>query len=86
MTSIFCLQAFEKFTKLDNGGYTSINDVTNREDVGYRDKMESFFLGETLKYFFLLFSDDFSIIDLDRWIINTEAHPLPIWPNYYYSD
>ena len=77
-------QAFEQYTKLD-GGYTSINDVTNKEDVGYRDKMESFFLGETLKYFFLLFSDDFSIIDLDRWIINTEAHPLPIWPNYYFE-
>lgn len=52
-------------------------------NVGYRDKMESFFLGETLKYFFLLFSDDSTVIDLDSWIMNTEAHPLPIWPGYY---
>lgn len=50
----------------------------------FRDKMETFFLGETLKYFFLLFSDDLDVINIDRWIINTEAHPLPIWPGYYY--
>lgn len=56
-------------------------DTTN---VGYRDKMESFFLGETLKYFFLLFSDDFTVINLNKWIINTEAHPFPVWPGYYY--
>ncbi len=49
----------------------------------FRDKMESFFLAETLKYFFLLFTDDFSIINIDNWIINTEAHPLPIWHKYY---
>lgn len=45
--------------------------------------METFFLAETLKYFFLLFSDDFNMINIDSWIINTEAHPLPIWPGYY---
>jgi len=49
----------------------------------HRDKMESFFLAETMKYFFLLFSDDFTIVNIDNWIINTEAHPLPIWDKYY---
>lgn len=43
--------------------------------------MESFFLGETLKYFFLLFSDDVNLINLDKYVFNTEAHPLPIWPS-----
>lgn len=42
--------------------------------------MESFFLGETLKYFYLLFSDDSSLISLDEYVFNTEAHPLPVWP------
>lgn len=35
--------------------------------------MESFFLGETLKYLYLLFEDDFSICPLDkvgRWLHN----------------
>ena len=43
-----------------------------------RDKMESFFLSETLKYFYLLFSDKV-IIPLDQYVINTEAHLLPIF-------
>lgn len=42
--------------------------------------MESFFLAETLKYFYLLFSDNSDLINLDTYIFNTEAHPLPIWP------
>ena len=56
--------------------------------------MESFFLGETLKYFFLLFSDDDTLVPLDKvpscctgaahthmlqYIINTEAHIMPIY-------
>jgi len=29
------------------------------------------------QYLYLLFSDD-SLIALDKWVFNTEAHPLPI--------
>jgi endoplasmic reticulum Man9GlcNAc2 1,2-alpha-mannosidase len=43
-----------------------------------RDKMETFFLGETLKYFYLLFSDE-DEFPLDKYIFNTEAHPLPVF-------
>lgn len=63
-----------------DGGYTSINNVCDPANPGPRDKMESFFLGETLKYLYLLFSDDLELLSLDRYIFNTEAHPLPIWP------
>ncbi|XP_072344366.1 mannosidase, alpha, class 1B, member 1b [Scyliorhinus torazame] len=73
------LQNFNKYTRVDTGGYTSINNVRSSENPEPRDKMESFFLGETLKYFFLLFSDDFNLISLDKYIFNTEAHILPIW-------
>ena len=45
---------------------------------GLRDKMESFFMSETLKYFYLLFSDEVKI-PLDKYVINTEAHPIPIF-------
>ena len=41
------------------------------------DRMESFFLAETLKYLYLLFSDD-DVIPLDKYVFNTEAHPLSI--------
>uniref|UniRef100_V9KL28 alpha-1,2-Mannosidase n=1 Tax=Callorhinchus milii TaxID=7868 RepID=V9KL28_CALMI len=73
------LQNFNKYTRVATGGYTSINNVRNPENPEPRDKMESFFLGETLKYFFLLFSDDFNFINLDKFIFNTEAHIIPIW-------
>lgn len=29
------------------------------------------------QYLFLIFSND-SLISLDEWVLNTEAHPLPI--------
>ncbi len=71
-------QSFEKYTKLKEG-YASINSVRRPENPGYRDKMETFYLAETLKYLYLLFSDDSDLLSLDRWVINTEAHPLPIY-------
>lgn len=39
------------------------------------NEMESFWLAETLKYFYLLFSET-DLINLDEWVLNTEAHPL----------
>jgi len=41
------------------------------------DVQQSFFLAETLKYLYLLFSDD-NLVSLDEWVFNTEAHPLPV--------
>uniref|UniRef100_A0AAR2JSY4 alpha-1,2-Mannosidase n=1 Tax=Pygocentrus nattereri TaxID=42514 RepID=A0AAR2JSY4_PYGNA len=75
------LQSFNKYTRVPSGGYTSIGNVRDPVNPGPRDKMESFFLGETLKYLFLLFSDDPELISLDKYVFNTEAHPLPIWPS-----
>ncbi|KAK2159061.1 hypothetical protein LSH36_159g03014 [Paralvinella palmiformis] len=72
-------QAFEQYTRLQDGGYASISNVKNAKDPGYRDKMETFYLAETLKYLYLLFSDDPHLIPLDKYVINTEAHPLPIY-------
>ncbi len=72
-------QAFEKHAKLEPSGYASLSDVHHPKS--YRDRMESFFLSETLKYLFLLFGEDDSVISLNEWVFNTEAHPLPIWKN-----
>ena len=40
-----------------------------------QDRMESFFLAETLKYLYLLFTPD-HWISSGEWVFNTEAHPL----------
>lgn len=70
-------QSFEKYTKVKHG-YTSIGNVKNVLNSRPRDMMESFWLGETLKYFYLLFSDDRNEIDLEKYVFNSEAHLIPI--------
>lgn len=72
-------EAFEKYTKVDSGGYASLDDVTVLPP-NKRDKMETFFLGETLKYLYLLFGKR-NLIPLDEYVFNTEAHPFPIRRN-----
>ena len=72
-------QAIEQFAKVKNG-YSSVNSV-KKIPVTYRDLMESFFLAETLKYLYLLFGDDPTEISLDKYVFNTEGHPLPIFTN-----
>ncbi|KAI5253637.1 Endoplasmic Reticulum Mannosyl-Oligosaccharide 1,2-Alpha-Mannosidase [Manis pentadactyla] len=73
------LQSFNTYTRVPSGGYSSISNVRDPHNPQPRDKMESFFLGETLKYLYLLFSDDPDLLSLDTYVFNTEAHPLPIW-------
>jgi mannosyl-oligosaccharide alpha-1,2-mannosidase len=55
-------------------GHSAIDDVTRIKPVQI-DEMESFWLAETLKYFYLLFSTP-DTISLDEWVLNTEAHPF----------
>jgi hypothetical protein len=45
------------------------------------DKQQSFFLAETLKYLFLLFSPP-DVVPLDKFVFNTEAHVFPIISDY----
>lgn len=53
---------------------SAIRDVT-AEVPGLLDEMESFWIAETLKYYYLLFSEP-DVISLDEWVLNTEAHPF----------
>eukprot|EP00850_Spirogloea_muscicola_P014216 SM000100S09443 [mRNA] locus=s100:413575:419018:+ [translate_table: standard] len=76
--SIF--QAFQKHCRVDSG-YTGLRDVT-RDPPERDDKMQSFFLAETLKYLYLLFSED-DVIPLNKWVFNTEAHPILIIPRRF---
>lgn len=36
---------------------------------------QSFWFAETLKYYYLIFSPP-DLIDLDEYVLNTEAHPF----------
>lgn len=56
-------------------GHSAIDDVSSTKKVTFLDNMESFWLAETLKYFYLLFATP-DTISLDEWVFNTEAHPF----------
>ncbi|KAH9031564.1 seven-hairpin glycosidase [Lactarius hengduanensis] len=70
-------EALEREARVEGGGYASVEKV---HLVGGPkiDSMPSWFLAETLKYLFLLFTDE-DLVPLDRWVLNTEAHPLPVF-------
>ncbi|KAF2499247.1 seven-hairpin glycosidase [Lophium mytilinum] len=71
-------QSFVKHTLLEDGaGFSSIGDVTQIPPPS-RDNMESFWLAETLKYFYLLFGPN-DVLPLTEVVLNTEAHPLPVF-------
>lgn len=75
-------RSWERHARVDSGGYASVDNVTQAPDSAIKriDKMESFWLGETLKYMYLLFSDDPSLLPAECFVFNTEAHPLPVMP------
>jgi len=74
-------QAFKKYTRVEPKGYSSINNVKVNDPslVSWRDHTESFFFAETMKYLYLLFADD-SVMHIDEYVFNTEAHAFPINP------
>ncbi|KAJ3118662.1 ER degradation-enhancing alpha-mannosidase-like protein 2 [Phlyctochytrium bullatum] len=60
-------------------GFANVKNVLT---VELEDKMESFFLAETLKYLYLLF-DPANPFNSEKYIFNTEAHPFPTWFTHF---
>ncbi|KAG8215918.1 glycoside hydrolase family 47 protein [Butyriboletus roseoflavus] len=69
-------RAIERYAKTYSG-YTSVEYV-HTEHPTRIDSMPSYFLAETLKYLYLLFSDE-DPLPLEKWVFNTEAHALPVF-------
>lgn len=80
-------QAIERHTRTELAN-AAIQDVTLKIDrdgnggaesgakeLEKDNSMESFWLAETLKYFYLVFSAP-EVVSLDEWVFNTEAHPF----------
>jgi mannosidase alpha-like ER degradation enhancer 2 len=53
-------------------GYAALKSVVTKEKS---DSMQSFLFAETFKYFYLLFAPP-RVLDFDKVIFNTEAHPI----------
>ncbi|KAF9691766.1 hypothetical protein EKO04_010483 [Ascochyta lentis] len=74
--------AWRMFEAINNAtmaefAHSAIADVTvpNKQESQKLDQCESFWMAETLKYFYLIFSEP-DLISLDDYVLNTEAHPL----------
>jgi mannosyl-oligosaccharide alpha-1,2-mannosidase len=68
-------EAVSNHTQTDFGN-AAISNVMETPVKTY-DSMESFWLAETLKYFYLIFANP-DEISLDNFVLNTEAHPFRI--------
>ncbi|KAJ3296344.1 Mannosyl-oligosaccharide 1,2-alpha-mannosidase IA [Rhizoclosmatium sp. JEL0117] len=60
----------------DDTGYHGLEHAESK-DSDPIDRQESFFLAETLKYLYLIFTDD-DTIPLEQYVFNTEAHVLSV--------
>ncbi|XP_067863038.1 mannosyl-oligosaccharide 1,2-alpha-mannosidase IA-like isoform X1 [Heptranchias perlo] len=69
------VQALEQHCRVD-AGFSGIRDVYSTLPH-HDDVQQSFFLAETLKYLYMLFSED-ELLSPEHWVFNTEAHPLPV--------
>eukprot|EP01127_Copromyxa_protea_P018814 TRINITY_DN59_c0_g2_i3.p1 TRINITY_DN59_c0_g2~~TRINITY_DN59_c0_g2_i3.p1 ORF type:complete len:561 (+),score=100.25 TRINITY_DN59_c0_g2_i3:41-1723(+) len=65
-------------------GYCGLRNA-NSYRANYDDVQQSWFMAETLKYLYLLFSPD-DVLPLGHFVFNTEAHPLsPFDPKSSYD-
>lgn len=71
-------QNIQTHCKIDKGGYAAIKNAKSRNPKK-DDIMHSFLIAETFKYLYLIFGPD-DELPLDKWVFNTEAHPLLITP------
>jgi len=69
-------QAMNKYAR-SKYGYSGVYN-SRQIPVSLDDVQQSYFLAETLKYLYLMFSPD-DVIPLDKFVFNTEAHPLLIY-------
>ena len=68
-------QAITNYTTTDYAN-AALEDVMEQIPTK-EDSMESFWMAETLKYFYLIFSEP-ELVSLDDFVFNTEAHPFRI--------
>eukprot|EP00455_Lapot_gusevi_P018063 TRINITY_DN1978_c0_g1_i5.p1 TRINITY_DN1978_c0_g1~~TRINITY_DN1978_c0_g1_i5.p1 ORF type:complete len:507 (-),score=82.22 TRINITY_DN1978_c0_g1_i5:175-1695(-) len=69
-------QAIQQHAQVAGGGYSELENVDS-EHPRQHGRLHSYFFAETLKYLYLLFSDN-NVFNLDRYVFTTEAHPLSI--------
>lgn len=73
------VKSLNKYCKVDTG-FVGLQNVYNNDTSKRKSSFNiqnSCLMGETLKYLYLIFSDE-KLISIDQWVFNTAGHPLPI--------
>ncbi|KAJ2126927.1 Mannosyl-oligosaccharide 1 2-alpha-mannosidase mns2 [Coemansia sp. RSA 921] len=70
-------ESIEQYARVEHGYAALVNVLQTNMTSNLEDSMESFFLAETLKYLYLLFSPP-TVLPLDEYVFTTEAHPFRI--------
>jgi ER degradation enhancer, mannosidase alpha-like 2 len=65
------LDSLDLYCRTDEG-YTELDNVVTKTK---RDRMEPYFMSETMKYLYLLYAPP-EVLQFERVIFNTEAHPI----------
>ncbi|KAF0687612.1 Aste57867_20595 [Aphanomyces stellatus] len=74
--------AIELHFNLDEGGASSVNYLDMATPTnGVQPEMESFFMADSLKFYYLLFSDE-TVVSLDQFVLASGAHPFWILADY----
>jgi mannosyl-oligosaccharide alpha-1,2-mannosidase len=67
---------FRNSSRLASGGYSGLKDVSKRHSKRI-DRMETFWIAETLKYLYLI-QAPWDAFDLNRSVLSTEAHVFAV--------
>ncbi|KAJ5287821.1 hypothetical protein N7478_003507 [Penicillium angulare] len=68
-------ESIQNATEIINGNAVIADVTVLDEQPVHIDRMDSSWMSQTLKYFYLLFSDP-GYIDLDEYVFNSAGHPL----------
>ncbi|KAJ5650861.1 uncharacterized protein N7484_004584 [Penicillium longicatenatum] len=68
-------ESIQNTTEIINGNAALADVTTPTEDPVHIDSMESFWMSQTLKYFYLMFSAP-DALSLDEYVFNSAGHPL----------
>jgi hypothetical protein len=70
-------QKWVEHCRVERGGFSGLSDVDS--PLSLDDEQPSYFLAESLKYMYLIFSDT-DEVGLDAYVFTTEGHPLTLQP------
>lgn len=70
-------EAIQKVTQVEHGNAVLLDVTADVGGIAHNDSMESLWMAQTLKYFYLMFSPP-DVLSLDHYVFNSAGHPLKL--------